>query len=158
MSSTSSPTLICDVRARRAERCVALLALTASAVGLSLVTSFSPLTLCALFAISGVLLCCGLHRAGWLGARRIASFAWSSDGRWQLIDGRGVATHVRLRSDSRVGSRWVWLRWDTSERWSTRSLLIFAGDVCEGDIRRLAVRLRIEGLGCNTAATQRSPS
>lgn len=157
MSSTSSPTLICDVRARRTDRWVAGLALVASAVGLSLVTAFDSLVACMLFVICAAAISGGLARAGWIGTRRIVGVTWLSDGRWRLVDRRGVTTEATLRSDSRVGSRWVWLRWDTPDRWNQRSLLLAAGDAPRSDLRRLMMRLRIANFERNADATHLSP-
>ena len=110
-----------------------------------------------LFVICAVAIRAGLSRMGWLGARRIVGVTWLSDGRWQVVDRRGVTTEARLRNDSRVGSHWVWLRWDTPDRWNQRSLLLAAGDIPTSDLRRLLMRLRIVGLARNTAATQSWP-
>lgn len=159
MSSTSSPTLTCDVHARRADRCVALLAPAAGAVGMSLVTSFDTLTTCMLLPTSVFLICGGLWRARWIGARRIASFTWLADGRWQLTDRGGASTEATLRKDSRVGSHWVWLRWQAGDRsWNGSSLLLNAGDVSAHELRRLVLRLRIDGSSRNTPVTAVLPA
>jgi hypothetical protein len=159
MSSTSSPTLLCDVRSRRAEPAVALLALAAGALGPSLVTSLDTTTACAVSLISTSLILLGLWRARWVGARRIVAVAWLSDGRWLLTDSRGATIEAALLGDSRVGGHWAWLRWSSGNSIRcTSSLLLAAGDISSGDLRRLIVRLRIDGVGRNIHATQLSPT
>jgi hypothetical protein len=158
MSSPSSPTLLCDVRSRRAERTVALLALLAGALGPSLVTSLDTTAAWVISTFCVSLVWLGLWLAGWIGARRIVGVTWMSDGCWRLTDGRGTTVDAVLRGDSRVGSHWAWLRWTIPGSFGRRSpvLLLVTGDVSANELRRLLVRLRILCVGRNTAATQPS--
>ena len=88
----------------------------------------------------------GLWMHGWLGgARRLARIARLPDGRWQLRDARHTDVIAELRSDSRVGARWVWLRWNAESAWARRrSMLLVHGDLPAADLRRLIVRLRLD--------------
>jgi hypothetical protein len=144
MSSRDSPPLSLEVRKRGAERwCAAtLVALTVLAV---VQTSMqAPLTGVSLTLVGGAVLGYGMWRAQWFGSRRLVRIAWLPDGRWQLVDASGVVVEASLRGDSRVGSHYAWLRWDAD---IVRSMLLFRGDLTEADLRRLIVRLRIDGLG-----------
>jgi hypothetical protein len=141
MSLQGSPRLELDLRGRRWDGRVAWLALILTPALLLLALSF-PLAVCVA-ALATVLAAGGLYRAGWLGGRdRIQRAVWSCDGRWLLTDGRGCLHEGELRVDSRVGARLVWLRWNANR---TRSMLLVSGDVEAAELRRLIVRLRIEG-------------
>lgn len=153
MSSTSSPPLHCEVHSRRTERRVATVALTAGALAPFMAGLPGDVSmLCALAAT--LLIGSGLRRAGWLRPEGgIAAMSWLADGRWLLTDRRGRAVEGVLRSESRVGRRGVWLRWDVSTHESgrpgvaRRSLLLAGGDMPANELRRLIVRLRLEGAG-----------
>jgi hypothetical protein len=94
-------------------------------------------------ALARMLVAFGFNRAGWLGDReRIEHVVWSSDGRWLLTDACGRQVEATLRDDTRVGNRSVWLRWNANR---TRSKLLISGDLQAAELRRLIVRLRIQG-------------
>lgn len=152
MSSQGSPRLELDLRGRYWERRVAWFALILPPVCLMLLL---PLPAAIGFgALTALAVMLGLLRAGWLGgADRIQRVTWSSDGRWQLTDARGRVLEGTLRADTRVASRLVWLRWNTS--W-TRSMLLVSGDIDMTELRRLIVRLRIEGVR-QAPSLRRSP-
>ncbi|HEY0683654.1 MAG TPA: hypothetical protein VGD45_15080 [Steroidobacter sp.] len=99
---------------------------------------------------TGLVVVAGLWSQGWLGrARRVTNLRWLADGRWFLSDGRHENIPATLSADSRVGSRWLWLRWHTdgSARGPrNRSMLILQGDLPALDLRRLGVRLRLESV------------
>lgn len=88
----------------------------------------------------------GLWLHGWLGGpRRLARIARLPDGRWQLRDERHTDVIAELRADSRIGARWVWLRWNAESAWPRRpSMLLVDGDLPPADLRRLIVRLRLD--------------
>ena len=97
-----------------------------------------------LAALTALVVATGLARAGWLGGRdRIERIVWSSDGSWLLADAQGRSFEGTLRDDSRVGNHLVWLRWNASR---TRSMLLVSGDIATAELRRLVVRLRLEGV------------
>jgi hypothetical protein len=151
MSSTSSPTVACDVRSRRVETRVAWLALTLS-LGLPLVVG-SMIDLPAALsmgasAVMALLIGVGLAQAGWLGSdRRLAAISWLGDGRWLLTDQAGRTVEGRLRSDARAVRGAVWLSWQVASGSipSSRSILLAQGDVPDADLRRLSARLRLHG-------------
>jgi hypothetical protein len=142
MSLQGSPRMELDVRRRRWERRVAWLALIVVPVSPLLVLSGPMAVGCAASALC--LVAAGLQRAGWIGRRyRIQRFVWTPDDRWQLTDAKGRVSAATLRVDSRIGSVFVWLRWNANR---TRSMLLVSGDVAAADLRRLIVRLRLEGV------------
>lgn len=144
MSSRNSPTLTLDVRTRRAERRAAWLALVAAACAVALLGAVPAWT--QLLAAGGVAaIAWGTWRAGWIGSRhRIAAVCWHADGRWLLAD-RQNAFPGELSADTRVLPGAVWLCWKTGAG-RRRSMLLAFGDLPAGQLRALAVRLRIEAL------------
>lgn len=144
MSSTGSPTLIIDVRGRRAESVFAALTIALGAAAPWLIDAASP----AFAALCTV--CCGgalawtFRRQGWLGGRRrIVRVSWTSEGRWILTEAAGHGVECVLDPGTRVARALVWLRWRLEENPSVRrSLLLTAGDATSSDMRRLIVRLR----------------
>jgi hypothetical protein len=144
MSSTSSPALTIDVRARRAERVVAL--------GVSALAAFAPWLMTELTAgaasvaavATGALALWGFRRAGWLGGgRSIARITWTSERRW-ILEAGSRASEATLTSGTRVGRTVLWLQWRT-EGDLRRTLLLAWGDLPDEELRRLVARLRIEG-------------
>jgi hypothetical protein len=155
MSSTSSPTLTLDVRSRHTERAAACCAIVAGASAPALVGGIGPLPVTALGACLGLLLWLGFRRLGWLGAKnRLIRLAWRADGSWLLTDGSHRAVETRLRGDARVGRNWVWLRWDTTAPTllRLRTMLLTRADLGAPELRRLIVRLRLEGDGRHSPA------
>lgn len=145
-SATLTRALTIDVRSRRSERWLGVLALLAVAFAASLLAL--PVPQAALFftAISSVVTA-GLWWHGWLGdARRLTRVSWLSDGSWRLTDAGQANLSATLSRHCRVGSRWVWLRWHAGAR--QRSMLLVQGDVAAADLRRLCVRLRLESVSC----------
>lgn len=144
-----------DVRARRAERVLGVLALLGLAgAGMLLLPSFSFLS-AVVFIFVTALVIAGLWLHGWLGgARRWARIAWLPDGRWQLRDARHTDVIAELRADSRIGARWLWLRWNAGSAWRCPpSMLLVHGDIPSADLRRLNVRLRLDA--CLQTAAER---
>lgn len=151
MSSPSSPTLLSDVSSRRAERraawltavgCVVASVLVSASVGTEGATAMTG-ALAAAF-VAGAAACLGLWHAGWFDGRHIRQLSWLSQGRWILTDAADRRWCGRLCGQTRVAGRWVWLRWRLDDGRS-RCLLIAPGDIDAQDLRRLVVRLRIEG-------------
>lgn len=146
MSSPSSPPLILDVRARSAER-----ALAWGILGLAFVCPWlfagPPLVLAALSVLCVGVSWLGLFHCGWLeGARRVAQVAWLADGRWFITTSDGRSMECELDLTSRVGAMAIWLRLRTCELPVRRySLLLTRADDCAEDVRRLGIRLRLEG-------------
>ena len=144
MSSRNSPTLTLDVRSRRAERRAAGLAVAA---GVCAVLLLEP---SGMNAIAGAVCLAamgfGLWRAGWIGSRhRIVGLRWLADGRWLLDDSRANSVPAELAGDTCLAREALWLRWRTL-RGRRRSMLLAPGDLPAGELRALAVRLRIEAL------------
>jgi hypothetical protein len=148
MSSTSSPTLIIDVRARRAEAAVAACTIAAGLLAPSLLNPFDATGAVVGGCLAGLLLGWGFRRAGWLGGdQRVANVSWAPDGTWVLTDRAGRRAEAVLESETRVTRRMLWLRWrgENAARGS-RAILLTSADLPAQDLRRLIVRLRIDGL------------
>jgi len=143
MSSRDLPALILEVSHRRADRWCAVAVIALALVSSSLAAASHPAIGLCLALLAAASLSVGLWRARWFGRRRLSRVAWLPDGRWLLADRDGQWVEGRLRGDSRFGSHYVWLRWDAD---IVQSMLLFCGDLTEPDMRRLIVRLRIEGL------------
>jgi hypothetical protein len=151
----SSAILTIDVRARRAERVLGVLAsLGLAGAGMLLFPPFSFLSV-AFFIFVTAAVIAGLWLHGWLGgARRLARIARLPDGRWQLRDARHTDVIAELRADSRIGAHWLWLRWNAESAWrSGPSMLLVHGDLPTADLRRLSVRLRLDA--CPQTAADR---
>lgn len=144
MSSQGSPTLDLDVRSRRTERRIAMLILMTGAASPWLLQSgFAAFVLIA--ACAGAILAFGFWRAGWLGgARAVARITWQGDGRWFLTDRKGSRLEATLQADSRRGPGCVWLRWQVIGA-ASRSMLLLRDDLAPHELRRLLVRLAIDG-------------
>lgn len=136
-----------DVRGRRSERWLGVLALLVPAV-ITRLLPLQPITAAACFIVTTTVVAAGLWWHGWLGGeRRLTNVIWSSDGRWLLEDGARRVVQATLSADTRVGAHWLWLRWQTSARRPKhRSMLILKGDVLCAELRRLSVRLRLESV------------
>jgi hypothetical protein len=144
MSSRNSPTLTLDVRKRRAERSAAGLVLVGGACS---VLTLDPVSLANVLAAATCMavIGCGLWRAGWIGSRhRIIAVRWLADGRW-LLSGGAEAFPAELAPGTRLFGTALWLRWKLPRR-GWRSMLLTNGDLPPGELRALAVRLRIEAL------------
>lgn len=153
MSSPGLPTLELDVRPRRAEPCLASLAICIAGAAPWLAGHGWKHLLLAVVAMTGCIV--GLRLAGWLGGlRRIDRIAWRADGTWQLTDAGGRCYEAVLRTDSRVAASMLWLRWDArsgaAAKRTRRSMWLTAQDVPQQQLRRLGVRLRLAG--CNKAS------
>ena len=146
-SVTLTETLAVDVRGRRTERFLGGVALLAVAIAWLLQSALTPSQASFLFIAAAAFTLLGLWSQGWLGGeRRLVRVCWLADGRWLLADGRDSRQAAQLLPDSRIGNRWLWLRWQTEsdERPRRRSMLLLAGDVSPSDLRRLIVRLRLQ--------------
>lgn len=146
MSSTSSPTLIPDISARRSEPVVAMLAIAAGCGAPSMIDAL-PIGVAALAGLStAALLTLGFVRAGWLGAvHRIQRAVWSAGGAWVLIDARGRRMQAVLDDASRVWPHILWLRWRAQDGdFRPRSMLLTRLDLPASDLRRLVARLRLD--------------
>ena len=95
----SSAILTIDVRARRFERVLGVLAsLGLAGAGMLLFPPFSFLSV-AFFIFVTAAIIAGLWLHGWLGgARRLARIARLPDGRWQLRDARHTDVIAELRA------------------------------------------------------------
>lgn len=100
----------------------------------------------------------GFWYAGWIGrgSRRLKAVCWLQDGRWLLMDEANRVVAAKLHADTRVFARCVWLHWAGADPARDgrlrRSLLLAAGDIADSELRRLLVRLRIEGPAALAAA------
>lgn len=151
-SATPTPALkplTIDVRGRRSERGLGVLALLALAMTTGLL-DLPAMASALFFMITAMLTTAGLWWHGWLaGARRLTGISWLADGSWLLTEGGGPAICASLSPHSRVGSRWLWLRWHTAEgarRPQRRSMLVLQGDLDDRDLRRLGMRLRLDSV------------
>lgn len=145
MSSPSSPTLILDVRTRRAEAAVVAWTVAATLAAPGLLSVLTLASAGALGTLTALGAAWGFSRGGWLsGERRIAAVTWTGDGRWLLTDAAGRVQQAALDPGTRVFPRLIWLRWRINGA-ARRSMLLTSLDLAAPDLRRLAVRLRIEG-------------
>jgi hypothetical protein len=146
MSLPSSPPLNLDVRSRRTETRLAIGCLVLAGLGPWLLPG-SALVLACLSALLGSCVYVGLHKAGWLAtAQRVARLAWLSDGRWMISDDAGRSVECELHPSTRVSAHAVWLCLRSSEAPHRRfSLLLSRVDHAGGDLRRLMVRLQLDG-------------
>jgi hypothetical protein len=145
MSSQNSPILKLDVGLRRAEARAAGLVLAVGACGVVLL---APVSLTYAFASAGCLVAIafGLWRAGWIGSRhRIVGLQWLSDGTWLLAHSSETPFPGTLSGGTRLGRDGLWLQWTTG-RGRRRSILLAPGDLPPSQLRKLAVRLRIEAV------------
>ena len=140
---TPSKALTIDVRSRRSERRLGVLALG----GVAVTAVLLPLPLMLAVTVSAVVTF-GLRSRGWLGgAERLTSVSWLSDGSWLLTSTNRKNIPATLSADSRVGNSWLWLRWHIrGARPRQRSMLILKGDVLPVEFRRLGLRLRLESV------------
>lgn len=151
MSLPDSATLTIDVRGRRCERLLGIFALLAVVVVAACV-DWQPLHGAMfwgamVFLAAAAVVVTGLWWQGWLGGQRcLTNVSWLADGQWLLADAVHSRMPAQLLDGSRVGSYWLWLRWQMagSSRPRRRSLLIVRGDVPGFDLRRLGVRLRLD--------------
>jgi hypothetical protein len=135
---------------------VALAALAGSGLAPYLLTGLAPWGACLLSAACLSIVGWGLHRAGWLGrhARRLAAFAWLPDGRWVLTHQHNETTQAVLGPQSRVSRHGVWLSWQGA---APGPLLLGRCDIPANDLRRLVVRLRIEGSRAPAVPESKAP-
>lgn len=142
-----------DVRSRRSERRLGALALLGVAAA-AMLLPIPPLSAALLFVVVAGAVGLGLWSQGWLGgAERLTAVSWSSDGSWLLTSATRKNIRATLSADSRIGSRWLWLRWHTpGVRPRQRSMLILKGDVLPAELRRLSARLRLESVSLSTLA------
>jgi hypothetical protein len=143
-----SKSLTIDVGSRRSERRVGVLALSGVGCAIALL-SLPPAYAVPLFVLAAVAVIGGLWSQGWLGgAHRVTAVSWLSDGQWLLSSATQKNIPATLSEDSRIGSRWLWLRWHIAgaSRARHRSLLLLKGDVLPAELRRLCARLRLESL------------
>lgn len=130
------------MRPRRAERCVAAVAMLLAAITPLLLASGSGPGAAVISMACLVFAWLGFRAAGWMtGPRRIVRVSWRSTGQWMLTDGRGNELPAELRPDTRAGTSWVWLRWNAE---GVRSMLLIQGDVGKAELRRLCLRLRLD--------------
>ena len=148
MSSTSSPTLIIEVRARRTERLVAVCTLAIVFLSPWLLMSLAPAAAFSAGVAAVLAAAMGFRLAGWLGGRTsIARLSWIPEGRWFLTDRAGAQLEASLGAGTRVGPGLVWLQWRvlTARFPLVRTMLLTDRDLPAQDLRRLVVRLRIDG-------------
>lgn len=152
MSLPDSATLTFDVRSRRSERWLGVLALLGVAAA-AMLLPLPPLSAAAFLVIAAAVVLLGLRWQGWLGgADRLTAVSWLSDGRWLLTSHTWKNIPATLSADSRVGSHWLWLRWHTGA--GRRSMLVLPGDVLPAEFRRLSVRLRLESVSGEPVQTR----
>ena len=112
---------------RRAERLAAGLVLVAAGGAVALLGA-SPWWTLSLAAGGVVAVALGLWRAGWIGSgNRLVGLHWPPG---------------EVSADTRVFRDAVWLRW-RSPAGRRRAMLLARGDLPAGQLRALAVRLRI---------------
>jgi hypothetical protein len=152
MSLPDSATLTFNVRGRRSERRLGVLALLGIAAA-SMLLPLPPLSAALFFAIAAAVVVLGLWGQGWLGgADRLTAVSWLSDGNWLLTSTQRKDIPASLSADSRIGSHGVWLRWHTGL--GRRSMLLLKGDVLPAEFRRLGTRLRLESVSGEPVQTR----
>jgi hypothetical protein len=146
MSSPSSPPSILDLPDRRAER-----SLARGVIALAVFVPWlfaAPLLLQGMGSIVlGCLTYAGVRRSGWVpGPHRIARIAWLTDARWELTTSSGERRYCELHPSTRVGSYAIWLRLRSAEpARRDHCFLLTRTDASADAVRRLSVRLRLEG-------------
>jgi len=116
---------------RRAERLAAGLVLGAAGGAVALLGA-SPWWTQLLAAVGVVSVALGLWGAGWIGSgNRLADLHWPPG---------------ELSADTRVFRDAVWLRWRSPAGRRRCAMLLARGDLPVGQLRALAVRLRIEAV------------
>lgn len=161
MSLPNSSTLTIDVRARQLEYRVAWLALFAAGLTPWLLTALEPGIAAAASAVGVAVVARGLRHAGWMphAAHRLTGIRCLADGRWLLTDASSRTVEgLLVRSDARVVSRCVWLRWRTvgETRQRTHSLLLGPYDLPQAQLRRLIVALRMDLVRPEAARARRA--
>jgi hypothetical protein len=152
LPDSATPPLTLDVRSRRSERRLGVLALLGVAAT-AMLLPLPPGSAALFFGSAAALVGLGLWRQGWLGgADRVTTVSWLSDGRWLLASATRKNIPATLSADSRVGSGWLWLRWHTKA--GRRSMLVVQGDVLPAEFRRLGVRLRLESVSAEPIQTR----
>jgi hypothetical protein len=145
MSSTSSPSLRLDVRARRSERWLALALIALAAIIPSFFGVASGVALAASL-VAAVVALYAMRREGWLNARDpIDTITWRSAGEWELGARGGTQWVCELGRASRATSGAVWLCLRESDGRRTWRFLLTPSDLSADDFRRLYVRLRLDG-------------
>ncbi|GFE80795.1 hypothetical protein GCM10011487_27950 [Steroidobacter agaridevorans] len=147
LPDSAIPTLTLDVRSRRSERRLGALALLGVAAA-AMLLPIPPLAAALFFVIAASLVGFGLWWQGWLGGTdRLTAVSWLSDGSWRLASATRQNIPATLSASSRIGSRWLWLRWHIPGAHPRhRSMLILKGDVLPAELRRLNARLRLESV------------
>lgn len=145
MSLSASPAIEIDCRAPRGVAALLVAGLAASLL---------PVLVFGLAGVIATLACLVLtpmlhDRVRWLRSESDFIATWAADGSWWLREGQGASLAARLRADSRAYASGVWLRWDTATG-PRQALLMRRGRQAES-IRRLTVRLRLEGLAAPVA-------
>ncbi len=88
-----------------------------------------------------------LRRHVWLSApAAIRELVWEGDGIWRLLRADGSEREARLRGDSFVHPYLVVLNFRQTDG-RPCSVLLIPGRVSAADLRRLRVRLKLEGVG-----------
>jgi hypothetical protein len=139
-----------DVRARRAEGVVAACTLALALGSPWVLTSLTPAVALSAGIVAFLGLALGFRFAGWLGgAGSIEALSWISDGRWFLVSRAGLQIEAVLEAGTRVGPGLVWLRWRplNPEFPFVRTMVLTDRDLPAQTLRRLVVRLRIDGRG-----------
>jgi hypothetical protein len=157
MSSPSSPPLIFEPCARRAERFIAHAAITLGALTPLLLMSSHSWAAALAIAIAAILYV-GFQWAGWLGTSAgIARIAWLSDGRWMAYHEVGDAVECELDPTSRVFAHVVWLCLRPIDASRSRRCVLVSSHALEhpDQLRSLIVRLRLDRLSVLPAAVVR---
>lgn len=152
MSLPNSPPLNLELRAPRHEAQIAWAAVILAAAVPTLFFPSIPGVMVGFFA--GGVLYLGFANAQWLApARSIARLSWLADGRWLAQDAAGTVWECELRSSSRAFAKAAWLCLEPSDasRKPFYLLLTSGGLRHPGELRRLIVRLRLDGMRSQTS-------
>jgi hypothetical protein len=146
MSLPSSPPLNLDLRVRPTEERI----VTASLVLAALAPWVLPGSFLLLSSLSLLLCLCvyaGVYNAGWLAVpHAVVRLAWLADGRWIVSECSGATAECELNPSSRVVSGAVWLKLQSAQQPDRKyTLLLTRADSNRADLRRLIVRLQLEG-------------
>ena len=158
MSSPNSPPLNLELRAPRLEACIAWVAVVIAAVVPLVFLPWMAGLACGVLAAG--LIYSGFANTQWLAPpRRIARLSWLADGRWLVEEAAGTVRECELRRDSRVFAHAAWLCLEPSDpsQKSYRVLLTSLGLRHPSELRRLIVRLRVDGVRFETPAELSEP-
>ena len=147
MSSPNSPPLTLELRAPRLEAWIACVAVIMAALVPLAFLPWMAGVVCGVVAAG--LMYSGFASTHWLArAHQIVRVSWLADGSWLVEESTGTVRECELRRGSRVFAHAAWLCLDTSgsSRKPLHLLLTSFGLRHPSELRRLILRLRVDGV------------